>query len=320
MNQSTGESAETPNRPAWRRSLRLRLNGWTIAVFGLTLAAFTGAGILQERRELIRTETAQARGLLAHLADMPEFQASFESAASRLASIRELLRATGADLVLAPVDRRASGQDSARPASGVLAAREISLHEGPFELRYRSDPQRLQEATRRAAAIHILHGVLALAALTAGTEWILRRRLVAPLQKISHQVDHMRKGGGWLPILPPTDSELEGLAAAIKDLGPGLERQVHQWVVAERRAGIALALKNVRDELREPLKDIRGIASDLQARDFVTPSGKQRIRSLLASMDRVRRAFESEERLQFSREVGPDPEADHPSPGKEASS
>lgn len=134
-----------PNRRGERRirfwqprSLRLRLSGWTIAVFSLTLAAFTAAGILEERRQLVRTEAEQARALLAHLAEMPAFQSTLGSAASQLGPLLDLLRATGANVELNPAAPGVAEQESARSPVGVLATQLIALREGSFELRYRS--------------------------------------------------------------------------------------------------------------------------------------------------------------------------------------
>jgi hypothetical protein len=290
--------------PGSRVSLRARLRLWTIAVFTATLAVFTGAGIVEERRQMLRNETDQGKALVAHVAGMPEFNApsTFPQAASHVAAIRGLLRAGGADLDLAPRSPKQPG-DSAPPSkstTGVLATRQISLADGSFELRYRKDPNRFRQMAARSVTMHLLHAVLALVGLVAGTEWILRRKLLAPLAKISHQVDHMRRGGGWLTTLPRTDMELEGLAGAVKDLGPGLEGQVHEWIEAERRAAVALCLATVRAQIRTPVLELRAQAADIQARNLVSPEGKTKLRALVAATDRLGEAMNAADQITFA--------------------
>ncbi len=297
---------EGPTPPRRPRSLRLLLSGWIVAVFTATLALFTAAGIVEERRQILRNETEEARAFVEHVAQMPEFKtpSTFGEAAPHLASLRGLLRAAGADLEMTP-RRSIALERSAGPTeltTGVLATRQVSLSDGTFDLAYRKDPGRFREMAARSVTIHVLHGVLALAALVAGTEWILRRRLLAPLARISHQVDHMRSGGGWLTILPQTDSELEVLAGAVGRLGPALERQVHQWVEAERRAAVAFMLNVVRSELREPVREVRARASNLEARNFVSPAGKHELRELVAATNRLTEALAAADRMTFAQQ------------------
>jgi hypothetical protein len=301
--------------PGSRVSLRARLRLWTIAVFTATLAVFTAAGIVEERRQILRNDTDQARAFVEHVAGMPEFnaQSTFGEAAPQLAAIRGLLRAAGADLEMAPRSPERRAESAATElATGVLATRRISLADGTFELRYRKDPGRFRQMAIRSVTIHVLHAILALAALVAGTEWILRRRLLAPLARISHQVNHMSQEGGWLTSLPQIDSELETLAGAVKQLGPALERQVLQWVEAERRAAVALCLNALRSQLREPLREARALAADLQVRDLVSPEGKKKLRALVAATDRLVEALTAADQIAFAPEAGNRPSSPSP--------
>lgn len=233
-----------------RASLRLRMSGWHALVIASTVTALTGMGIYEERRQLLETETAHAQALLSHLGHMPEFQGDRRTAASHVARMDGSLRAAGSALELIPEDAAASRRAGAHR---VLATRRLALSEGAFELRFASDSSRLQAILLRAVRMHLLYGLAALAALVAGTEWILRRNLVAPLRSLSDQLTRMRTGGGWLPRIPPVeDAELAGLTSAVTDLGPALERQVYEWIEAEHRAAVALALNGIRVRLREP--------------------------------------------------------------------
>jgi hypothetical protein len=282
--------------PVTGGSLKTKLRAWTIAVFAATLAIFTALGIAQERRQMVELETKRARALLAHLAGMPEFGQTREAALAHLQPLRDLLAATGADVDMVPV-MAANPPD--RPAVyRVLASRLVALREGTFELRYSVDPNRYREMAQRAVVTHVVHGLLALAVLVAGFEWILRRNLEGPLKTISHQVLLMRHGG-WLPRLPKTDRELEELNRAIAGLGPTLENQVHQWIEAERRAAMADVLRSLRRDLEEPRRRVLAVASDLQAQHLIAPEARPKLRALLDDLDRVSRVLADEEQRRF---------------------
>lgn len=128
----------------------------------------------------------------------------------------------------------------------------------------------------------------------------------------------MQRGGGWHTILPQTDSELEALAGAVKQLGPGLESQVHQWVEAERRAAVALLFNAVRSQIREPLREVRARAADLQARNLVSPEGKQKLRALVAATDRLSCVITSADQAAFRPEQPPESTAAPGLPGGRA--
>ena len=295
------EAPPASGKPRSRGSLRLKIGGWTVAVFTVTLAIFTAAGIIEDRRQILQSEAAQAQALLKHFAEMPGFQRDFPTAISSLASIRSSVGPAGEHLELVSSDQ---------PASGPVAARSsLAIGDGAFELRYLSDVKRLNGMTRRSIVLHVTHAILTLAILLAGTEWILRRKLIAPLKTLSHQVDRMRDGGGWLPVVPATDAELEGLAAAVRGLGPALEEQVHRWVNAERHSAVTLALGRIRAGLTGPLRNIRGLVGDLEARHLVAPTGKPKLRSILGNLDLVREALQIEEEVELahSRWPGPPP-------------
>lgn len=245
-----------PTAGGRRRSIRTQLRLWMVAVSTLTLVPFTAAGILQERRQALELESAHAATLLEHLGHMPEFKGTAAEATERLSLLGGSLHATGASLALVP---RGSREEA--PAILVLARRRLSLRDADLELLYRAARSRLDSLTRRAVLIHSVHGLVALAGLLAGTEWILRRKLLAPLHAISHQVSLMRDGRGWAPRLPHIDDELGELSEALRQLGPGLEQQVREWIEAEQRAAVALALAHAKLKLK---------ATSVRARELVT--------------------------------------------------
>ena len=269
-------------------SVRLRIGGWNVAVFTVTLAVFTALGIVAEQRNLAAVSSAGAHAFLAHLAEMPQFRSDRASAESALLPLRNSMHAAGGGVSLV---------SAGTPVDGHLAAvQPLELREGPYELRLQSDPYWLRNVARRSVLLHLFHGALALGALLLGTEWILRRRLVAPLAHIAHEVDLMTRGWGWRASLPATDRELEGLARAIAKLGPSLASQVEQWVGAERRASAARALQQVRQGLREPLRHAYALLGDLQARELLVPEGVRKARLLLEALDRMKAVVDDEER------------------------
>jgi len=286
---------ETDDRSAMRlgsgrSSIRERMRFWIVAVSTATLVAFSAAAILEERRQLLETEAVHASALLEHLAHMPEFQGDAAEAAARLALLHGSLAAVGGRLELrAPADR-----DRA-PSWTVLARRRLVLRDADLELRYRTDPARLERFTRRAILIHSVHGLVALAALLAAAEWILRRNLLAPLRALTHQVGLIRDGRGWTPRLPQTDEELQALSEALRGLGPGLEQQVHEWIEAERRGAVALALASTRRSLREARGRVRQLLAAPEGAWVEPPLDRERrIRSLAEEIEKIPEIVEAE--------------------------
>ncbi len=274
-----------------RPSLRWRIGGFTALVLSLTLAALTGAAILEVRRVVLAIETETARSLLGHLITMPEFRSSRGAAEAHLAPLRDALVAAGVS-----VEIQSPGSSS---GEGVLARESIALSDGPLELVYRMDPARLARIARRSAADHLILGAFALLGLLFGTEWILRRRLVATADALSLQVHHMGRGIGWKPCLPPTDQELAGLAASLRDLGPALEAQVREWIDAERLAAEAQLLGRLRRRQSEPQKRAVALLSDLHARGLVLPPGIHALRCAVSEVESACAAVDAEEHERF---------------------
>lgn len=282
-------------------TLRARIRAWTIIVITLTLGVFTGTGILMEREEIILTEGSHARALLGHLVTMPEFQSDLATANARLALMCGSLDAAGGRLEIVPQSAELTEEPPRLASQGqiIVATRELQLRDGRFELRYRADTEHLWQATRRSALLHTIHGLIALGALLLGVGWIFRNNLEAPLSRMSHEVKLIGGGGGWRPMIPPADSELDDLATALKDLGPSLEEQVREWVAAERRSGVAMTLNHIIDGVRYPLLDARLQVRELQTRGPSAPEREGKLRLLLADVDAIAGVLQAEEQLQF---------------------
>lgn len=228
---------------ARRSSLRARLRRSIFAVVVVTLTAFTGAAIVEERRLFDESASLHATLLLEHLAHMPEFAERTRSGDARAGLSHARLELSGSR-----VDLLAQGYGGSSQWP-VVARRPVNLADGSFELQYRVDPTHARRAIRRAVAIHVAHALAALVALVGATEWILRRNLVAPLRALAHQIELIRDGRGWDPHLTPGDAEIAEVAASLQQLGPSLERQVHVWLEAERRSAVASALARLRARL-----------------------------------------------------------------------
>jgi hypothetical protein len=216
---------------------------------------------------------------------MPEFQGTAREATRRISLLQESLASVGGSLELAR-----PGPSDGPGHWAILARHRLVLRDADLELRYRIDPARVRYLTRRPALIHSLHGIIALAALVAGTEWILRRKLLIPLQVMSHQVTLMREGHGWSPRLPGADEEFRELSEALLGLGPGLERQVHEWIEAERRGAVALALARVRTRLLEERDRARGPLQGRAAAKLAPSNGDGR--SVYAAAEQVERMLQ----------------------------
>jgi len=215
----------------------------------ITMTVFTAAGVADERRRAVDGERAAAHALLDHLSSMPQLHSDWDTAQRHLSTLNATLAGLGSRLVLvAPLSPGAAAAHSGSPEV-VVARSALQLGGSRLELEYRSEPDRLWHITTRAVVFHSIHGLIALVALFAGTALVLHRNLVEPLGSITHAIERMGAGRGWLAHLPATDGELAGLAEAVSTLGPGLEGQVRQWIEAERRAAAILVLRRVERRL-----------------------------------------------------------------------
>ena len=263
------------------RTLQFRVTAAVVVIFLVTLIVFTVIDVAGERSAYLRGENRHAVVVLTHLAAMANARPVHAEVAREIASFNVQLRSAGAHVELIPAGLSAS-QEAGAPAS-----RRLLLDGGrPYEIRYRVHEGMMRQAVVNAMALHLFHGLIAVAAIVAVTELLVRRRLIRPLALMTHQLAHMRKGGGWIASLPAVDAELTPITEAISDLGPVLEQQVKEWVEAERRAGVALAFQRVESQTREPLNRAQSLVRDLEAL-HTDSDDMERIRSLRAEIDEV---------------------------------
>lgn len=276
-----------PESSSRSQSLGRRLRRWIALPFTATIVILTAGAVVEERHLVLDIETANGESLVAHLASMPEFRANRAAAAANAERLDSALRGAGIRLDVVPATTPRSSE--------VIASRTIELAEGRFLLRYRSDAPWLARLLKRALAFHLVLGAVALGILLAGSNWILRARLVEPLRRMAHQVRFMQTGGGWKPKLPASDTELADLGEALEALGPALHAQVEEWLEGERRAAAARALSELRARLREPQHRALALLGDIQAQGLVAPSAKPKLRALVADVERMMREIGAEE-------------------------
>lgn len=140
-----------------------------------------------------------------------------------------------------------------------------------------------------AIAVHAAQGIVGLAVLVGGSEWILRRRLLDPLDQISRQIVHMKRGGGWTPHLPEVDGELTVLRRELGDFAYALTQQYEASVEAERRAAATLAVAETARHARDPVVHAMATLSDLQARRQLDADSRRKLRVLARDLDEIAR-------------------------------
>ena len=268
-----------PSRSDGRPTLQFRVTAAVVLIFVATLVVFTAIDLASERSAFLRAERRHAVVVLTHLAAMAEAQPTHAALARHVASLNVQLRSAGGEVELIP----------APPAVGLgtraIPSRRLVLDGRPWELRYRLRGGTLPQSVINAVALHLFHGLIVVAAMVAVTEVLVRRRLIRPLARMTHQLAHMREGGGWIVDLPAVDPELTPITEAISNIGPDLEQQVREWVETERRAGVALAFLRVENQTREPLRRAQSLVRDLEAGH--ASDELERIRWLRAEIDEV---------------------------------
>ncbi len=241
------------------RSLRLRMGGSLAIALTVVMGAMTAVSVVDARRQQIETERTHAVALLDHLAQMSALREGEESARRELATFAHYLRGAEirVDLLVLPAPAVVASATS-------IAERMVTVGESPFLLRYSVAKRRLSSALWRSALLHVAYGVIAILATLAIAEWMLRRHVFSPLVLVERQLNHVGAGHGWLTLIPETDQELDGLASSVRTLGPSLERQVWEWIEADRRANSVLLISRVRGRAAGAVAAIRATVDAME--------------------------------------------------------
>ncbi len=226
-------------------TLRGRLARWIALVLGASLVSTSAVRVVVQRRHVLAAERVGAAAFLDRLAATPAAFRELSVARREIDAVNRLVRPWRAGVEIVPRGT------STPPGTALVVTHPLQLPEGAFDLRYRVSDAYVSAAVRQAVLFQLVHAGLTFLLVMAGVDWILRRRLRDPLRALAHQIDHMRGGGGWYPLLPATDAECREIASAVAALGPGLASQVETWIRGEQRAAVATALGRVRRRVVE---------------------------------------------------------------------
>lgn len=260
------------------RSLRLRMGGSLAIALALVMSVMTAVSVVDVRRQYIETERTHAIALLDHLGQMSALREGETSARRELAAFAHYLRGAGirVDLLTLPTSAGSSSMTA-------VAERMVRVGESPFLLRYSVTNTRLRSTLWRSVLLHVVYGAIAILATLAIAEWMLRRHVFSPLAMVERQLHHVGAGHGWLTLVPETDRELDGLASSVRTLGPSLERQVWEWIEADRRANGELLMSRLRGRAARSLVAIRATVEEVD-REGLRADLTDRLRSEIEAL------------------------------------
>lgn len=264
-----------------------RVAAWSGLLLLGAIAALTITGAIRENAGVRRDRAASASALLDHLVSMSELRESEASATYQVRMLAEALRPSGVVLSLDP-----TGSTSATTLD-VVAQRHVDVEGKALQLRYGLERTMVRELMVRSALVHLAAGGILLVVALAVLRTLMRARFGFPLRRLAHQIRFMGAGGGWEPVLPAADAEIAEVNDALRALGPALAGQVSARIEAERRAVAASVSSELRARLRDPTHLALTLLSDVQARDLLTPGGKQKIRAAMLQVERLSREIDA---------------------------
>lgn len=152
----------------------------------------------------------------------------------------------GLDFTWVPKKKEAAG---AEPPSCVVTARKQQLdsYVAPAAYLYLGSPT--EAASPRIPLPSIAGAALLVLVLTVGVSILATRRLVSPLNALTHAARRMRDGDSSARVAVKTTGEISDLATAFNEMSAHLQRMEEQ-----RKAMVS----DVSHELRTPLSNLRG--------------------------------------------------------------
>lgn len=236
-------------------SFRFRTGFLVTLVLTITVAVMTLVTIVQARRELIRRDQVYGEAVIDHLVAMQTPASTSQDVRDQIRRLQPFLDRVGTGVELI------AGGQNARPTDG-----RLTLLDGEYRLRYVAHAGRTAGLTRRAIAVHLVHGVITLLALLLVVEWSLRRRIFVPLAAMQRELEHVHRGGA-VTGLPPVDHELTGLSSAVQGIGSAVETQIAEWVETDRRATVALMISRITHALMPPLRSALMLSEKIATTD-----------------------------------------------------
>jgi hypothetical protein len=295
------------NSASGARSLRFRMGASLVLTLTVVMVGVTILSVFDSRREQAATERTHAVALLDHLAQMTAFRVGEAPARRELETFSHYLRGAGIQVDMIPIPSPGD-RDVAAMA---VAERLVTVGGAPFLLLYTVDEARSRIMVRRTIFVHLWYGLLAIGATLAIAEWMLRRYVLFPLGVVENQLHRVGAGHGWLTLVPEVDREFDSLATEVRALGPSLERQVWEWINADRRANVALILSLLRGRTAETFSRAAAALEDLTE---VRPDLADRLRHEIGELKRA----VSDETLVFKQWSNPNGSLNglHPSRGE----
>lgn len=258
-----------------------RLAAWSGLLLLGAITALTITGAIRENAGVRRDRASSASALLDHLLSMSELR---ESEASARYQVRMLAEALGPSGVVLSLDPTGSAP---RATLDVVAQRPLAVEGKALQLRYGLERSMVHELMVRSALVHLAAGGILLVLALVVLRTLMRARFGFPLRRLAHQIRFMGAGGGWEPVLPAADAEIAEVNDALRALGPALASQVSARIEAERRAVAASVSSELRARLRDPMHLALTLLSDVQARDLLSPGGKQKVRAAMLQVERL---------------------------------
>jgi methyl-accepting chemotaxis protein len=176
--------------------------------------------------------------------------------------------------------------------------------------------ERVEAALARTLRIHVVHGLVTVAAMAFGIAWLLRTALLGPLRRILSAINVIERGTWEVDVPIPRGDEMAALTAAFNKVGRNLASTVHQFVQAEKLSLLALLAIQVRQGMDAPLRDIEKTAFRLGMNSSLTPrEARHEVERIREASERARRAAQRLDQA-FSEALGDARSSTH---GKESS-
>lgn len=249
-----------------------------LAASASVLAVLAGHTVIAGRTassQVSAWEREQVAGVAHHVADMVDMNRPNDVAQSIAATASDL-RAFGIDLTYSPTGRTTDDRSLSVPLAG---------GQGFIVAHATEDLAGTLRARLRRSSVMLALGVLA--ALLIAVEGAVYWSAVLPLRRVQNQLDRMSRGPWNITADVGGGKEIEDLTRHVSAVGAQLERSIAQWVDAERRAASERTRMELRRKSIPVLRELNLAASNLGARQALSPAGTRAVRRMLGAADQL---------------------------------